>query len=129
MTDKTRGNVGSFVMGFFVGGLVSAAIALLNAPQSGKETREQVMAKGIELRDRAGEEVQRIRTQVEDMIAEVRIQTDDVQARLAKQLEVVQARMAHAIEEGKRGAYAVREELTGSTAHEELAGNIKDEAA
>jgi gas vesicle protein len=114
MSDN-RGNFGSFAKGFLIGGLVGAAISLLNAPHSGRETRDQIMAKGLELRGQADEEIQRIRTQAQDMITEVRAQADDVQARLAKQIEVVQAHMANAIEEGKKGAQAAREELVGGT--------------
>ncbi|MBN1312082.1 MAG: YtxH domain-containing protein [Anaerolineae bacterium] len=117
MADK-RGNFGSFVMGFIIGGLVSSVISLLNAPQSGRETREQIKTKSLDLRDRADEEIQRMRAQAQDLITEVRTQADDIQAQLAKQIEVVQARMTNAIEEGKKGANVVRAELAGSTTDE-----------
>jgi gas vesicle protein len=41
--------------GFFVGSLVGAAFALLFAPSSGEEIREQIKEKGVELKGRAEE--------------------------------------------------------------------------
>ena len=37
---------GAFLIGFIVGGLTGAAVALLFAPQSGEETRELIHEKG-----------------------------------------------------------------------------------
>lgn len=49
------GDLGSFLAGFVIGGLIGAGVALLTAPQSGEETRAMIGEKGIELRDRAEE--------------------------------------------------------------------------
>jgi gas vesicle protein len=46
---------GSFLVGFVVGGLTGAVVALLFAPQSGEETRTVIKEKGIELRDKASQ--------------------------------------------------------------------------
>ena len=46
---------GSFLVGFIVGGLTGAVVALLFAPQSGVETRTVIKEKGIELRDKASQ--------------------------------------------------------------------------
>lgn len=50
MSEKD--NFGSFVVGFFVGGLVGAVFALLYAPQSGEDTRGVIKDKAIELKDK-----------------------------------------------------------------------------
>ena len=42
--------IGVFMAGFVIGGLVGAATALILAPQSGVETRAQIAAKGDEVR-------------------------------------------------------------------------------
>ena len=42
--------IGIFMAGFVIGGLVGAATALILAPQSGVETRAQIAAKGDEVR-------------------------------------------------------------------------------
>ena len=54
--------------GILIGGLVGAVTALLLAPQSGRDTRKQIRAKGIELRDRTSE-------MMEDTMAQVRTNT------------------------------------------------------
>ncbi|MGB7539973.1 MAG: YtxH domain-containing protein [Anaerolineales bacterium] len=48
-------DLGSFVAGFLIGGLIGAGVALLMAPQSGEETREMLRERGIELKNRAEE--------------------------------------------------------------------------
>ncbi len=42
-------DIGVFMAGFVIGGLVGAATALILAPQSGVETRAQLAAKGDEV--------------------------------------------------------------------------------
>jgi gas vesicle protein len=48
-----RDEFGAFLVGFIVGGLTGAVVALLFAPQSGEETRALIKDKSIELRDKA----------------------------------------------------------------------------
>ena len=116
MTDN-RGNFGSFATGLLIGGVVGATITLLNAPQSGEETREQIKTKGVELRNRADEEIERIRTQAEEMLTEIRTKADETQARITEQIEDLQTRVAGAIKEGKEGVHAVQEELAGGSSN------------
>ena len=47
-----RDSFGSFLVGFLVGGIAGAVVALLYAPQSGDETRVQIKDKAIELKDK-----------------------------------------------------------------------------
>ena len=61
------------VPGVLVGGLAGAITMLLLAPKSGKDTRMQMMEKGIELRDRTTE-------MVEDTMAQVRLNADKMAA-------------------------------------------------
>ncbi len=49
MSDNSS-EIGVFMAGFVIGGLVGAATALILAPQSGVETRAQIAAKGDEMR-------------------------------------------------------------------------------
>jgi gas vesicle protein len=114
MSDN-RGNFGSFATGLLIGGIVGTAVTLLNVPQSGEETREQIKAKSIELRNRADEEIERIRAQAEEMLTEIRTKADETQTLIAEQMEDMQARVAGAIKEGKEGVRAVQEELVGNS--------------
>lgn len=67
-----RNNVTGILVGVLVGGLAGAVTMLLLAPQSGKDTRTQLRAKSIELRDRTNE-------LVEDTLAQVRTGAQKVQ--------------------------------------------------
>lgn len=52
--SENNGDLGAFLAGFVLGGLAGAAAALMMAPQSGAETRSQIVSKGDEVRH-AGE--------------------------------------------------------------------------
>ncbi len=61
-----RNNFFSILVSLLVGGVAGAVTMLLLAPQSGKDTRNQLQEKGIELRDRTSE-------MMEDAVAQVRL--------------------------------------------------------
>jgi gas vesicle protein len=65
MADNS-GDLGSFLAGFVIGGLIGAGVALLMAPQSGEETRALISDKSIELRDRAVETAGDVQTRATD---------------------------------------------------------------
>jgi len=46
---------GGFFMGFILGGLIGAGLALLFAPKSGEETREYLKEKALELKEKVPE--------------------------------------------------------------------------
>jgi gas vesicle protein len=50
-----KDNFGSFLIGFLVGGLAGAVVALLYAPATGDETRTVIKDKAIELKDKTVE--------------------------------------------------------------------------
>ena len=53
MSDRGGGDFGAFLFGFLMGGVVGGVTALLLAPQSGEETREQLRQTSVELREKA----------------------------------------------------------------------------
>ncbi|HEX3629677.1 MAG TPA: YtxH domain-containing protein [Candidatus Dormibacteraeota bacterium] len=55
ITQDDDAGVERFVTGLLVGVAVGFGLALLLAPKSGEELRDDLMQRGIELRDRAGE--------------------------------------------------------------------------
>ncbi len=74
---------GAFLIGFIVGGLTGAAVALLFAPKSGEETRTIIRDKAIELRDRASESAQTAVRQAETVASEAREKIEEL-AELAR---------------------------------------------
>ena len=77
-----RDEFGAFLVGFIVGGLSGAIVALLFAPQSGEETRAFIKDKSIELRDKAQITAEEAIERAEAAAAEARARADE----LAKQL-------------------------------------------
>jgi gas vesicle protein len=82
VTMSERDEFGAFLVGFIVGGLSGAVVALLFAPQSGEETRALIKDKSIELRDRAQITAEEAIARAEAVAADARARADD----LARQL-------------------------------------------
>jgi gas vesicle protein len=74
-TESIAKYVWSFLVGLLLGGLTGAVAMLLLAPQSGKETRDQIRQQGIELRDQTVKSVEGAMTQVRGKARQI---TDDV---------------------------------------------------
>ena len=74
MADDSRG--WEFLTGFLLGAVVGAAAALLMAPQSGEETREQIRERGIELRSRASEVGEEGRKRAEELAMDARARAE-----------------------------------------------------
>jgi len=55
MANDESGGAGSILLAFILGAVSGAAVALLYAPQSGKETREYLNERANEARARAAE--------------------------------------------------------------------------
>jgi gas vesicle protein len=97
---------GAFLVGFIVGGLSGAVVALLFAPQSGEETRALIKDKSIELRDKAQMSAEEAVARAEAAAAEARARADE----MSKQLrDRSQQMMDDARERGKGVMDDVRE--------------------
>ncbi|RJP49268.1 MAG: YtxH domain-containing protein [Anaerolineaceae bacterium] len=83
-TMSDRDEFGAFLVGFVVGGLTGAVVALLFAPQSGEETRALIKDKSIELRDRAAHSAEEALARAEAAAAEARQRADEL-AKIAKE--------------------------------------------
>jgi gas vesicle protein len=121
--DDGSSDIGAFLAGFVIGGLVGAATALILAPQSGEQTRAQLAAKGEELRQ-AGEErlgqyremadtyTHEYRARAEDALEEARSRiketSDQVQERARIVLDEGKTKISDAIESGKERVAQVK---------------------
>ncbi len=65
-------------IGFFAGGIIGAAIALLYAPKTGREMREQIRNKKDELIDDTSEYLQVAKTKASDMINEGKRKSEEL---------------------------------------------------
>lgn len=86
---------GSFLVGFIVGGLTGAVVALLFAPQSGVETRTVIKEKGIELRDKASQTA-------DEALAKAKAIAEDANARYEEVAAEVKSRSQEVITSAKK---------------------------
>ncbi len=126
-------DIGAFLSGFVIGGLVGAAVALILAPQSGEETRAQIRQKSIEIRDRAEDTVEDARKRAEETAAVARKRAEEL-ARDAREkatelqekgrlvLEEQRDRLEQAIDAGKQAARRKRGEFGEEGSEAEAAG-------
>ena len=84
-----RDEFGAFLVGFIVGGLSGAVVALLFAPQSGEETRALIKDKSIELRDRAQQSAEEALARAEATAQEARARADELARQLRERGQVV----------------------------------------
>lgn len=60
--EEGRHNIGSIIFSFFLGGLVGAGVALLLAPKSGREAREQIKGLAHEVKEKTGTYVEQVKS-------------------------------------------------------------------
>jgi gas vesicle protein len=100
-----RDEFGAFLVGFVVGGLTGAVVALLFAPQSGEETRALIKDKSIELRDRAATSAEEVLARAEAAAAEARTRAEE----LTKEVRAYATELANEVRDrGKSALDAVR---------------------
>jgi len=95
------------LLGLLIGGLAGVVTMLLLAPQSGKQTRDQIEGKTIELRDLTTKNLKKavaqVRSDTNKLTAEVQDKADELkqlgQDKLVEQLDRVSA----ALDTGKNG--------------------------
>jgi gas vesicle protein len=95
-----EGNI-DFLKGLLIGGLIGAAIGILYAPKSGKETREQIAKKSDEFLAKAKEEyekgLEKSKKAYESMLEGMK----EVQAETKRKAEEVQEKITFLAETGK----------------------------
>ncbi|MBP6178643.1 MAG: YtxH domain-containing protein [Anaerolineales bacterium] len=105
-----RDEFGAFLVGFIVGGLTGAVVALLFAPQSGEETRALIKDKSIELRDKAQVSAEEAYARAEQLATDARRRAEE----LSKEARERAAELASEVKERGKGAIeAVRKTKKG----------------
>jgi gas vesicle protein len=102
MSDNN--DLGAFLAGFVIGGLVGAATALILAPQSGEETRSQIINQSLALRDAGEASVRQYREMAETY-------THDFLDRAEEMGEQVQEQARIVLDSGKQRATQVRDQV------------------
>ena len=96
--------------GVILGGLTGAITALLFAPQSGKQTREQIQSKVTDVRVRAGEKldntVEQVRSTAQDIKVGLGSKATELKQRGEEVLVAQLDRVSAAAEAGKKNLQA-----------------------
>jgi len=106
VTHKDNASVASStVAGLVIGGLAGAGAALLFAPQSGKETRQQIQQKTVELRDRTaetvGEAVSQVKSKTHQMTVNLHDKAEELQQQGKEMIAEKLERVSTAADAGK----------------------------
>jgi len=100
MNENTSSDLGAFLAGFVIGGLIGAATAIILAPQSGQETRAQIAAKGEQLiqtseeqyqhyRDTAAAYSQQYSDRANELVSQTKDQMEAATGRVQEQARIV----------------------------------------
>ncbi len=100
----------NILFGALIGGLVGATVMLLLAPQSGKQTRDQIQNKSIELHDRTARDIkktfEKVRSETGKITNEIKEKAGELkqlsQDKLVEQLD----RVSNALDDGRKAVKA-----------------------
>lgn len=110
MSDNNA-DLGAFLAGFVIGGLVGAATALILAPQSGQETRSQIASKSRELQRTGEEQVRHYRELADSYRDKVGDTVSDARDRLEETGGQVQEQARIVLDAGKERVSQAREQV------------------
>jgi len=88
MSDNSN-ELGAFLAGFVIGGLVGAATAIILAPQSGAETRTQIANRSNQFMHTGGEQLQELMHRANEQLATPLHQLDEARGRVQEQARIV----------------------------------------
>ena len=118
MSENNGGDLGAFLAGFIIGGLVGAATAMILAPKSGPELRAQLRSAGGEdFRAASQERVQAIRERAGTYMESAR----DAGSSAQERVRIV-------LDEGKTRAETLGETITQRMRRENPNGDAPEEA-
>ncbi len=88
MYEEKNFSTGSLVLSFLVGGIVGAGIALLTAPQSGRETREKISELAGDTKDKIWSAGQSAKLKIADTLSRGREYMEEKKPALQSAVEV-----------------------------------------
>lgn len=118
MSDSSS-DIGAFLAGFVMGGLVGAATALILAPQSGAETRAQIASKGEELRLASEQQIQEYREAASTAVSDAKVRVNESSKQIQEQARIV-------LDEGKAKVNEALGTATGADAGTEESSEESD---
>lgn len=122
MMSDNDSEIGAFMAGFVIGGLVGAATALILAPQSGSETRSLIAARGDELRRTGEAQMSMYRERAESAVTDARERVQDSTELLQDRARIVldegKSRVTEAVEKSKERVARAKSEIADQSSDE-----------
>lgn len=106
MSDNSS-DLGAFLAGFVIGGLIGAATALILAPQSGEATRDQIKSQGSQLATSGESFVQQYREQANSLTQPIMDKANNASSNVQEQARIV-------LDKGREQVNKVRGQASGS---------------
>jgi len=94
---------GKFALGALIGGAIGAVAALLTAPKSGKETREDLKKKVSDIKSDTEKKAKDAKKQVETVAKDVKDKAEATANDVKAQAEELKKRTENAVEGAKAG--------------------------
>jgi gas vesicle protein len=113
MNDNSN-DLGAFLAGFVIGGLVGAAVALILAPQSGDETRRRLVDVSDDWKESGQQRLDQVRgtagsysRRAGEVFGEARGRAGQISGQIQEQARIV-------LDAGKEGIDSVRSQMPGT---------------
>lgn len=123
--DGNASDIGAFLAGFVIGGLVGAATALILAPQSGAETRAQIAAKGDELRRAGEEQFTEYRGNIESAVTEAKSRVQEGSGQIQERARIVldegMSKVSKSADKAQEAVAKAQEEIAQQSSEEDAA--------
>lgn len=96
-----NGDGGEFFKGFLFGGIVGAAFSLLYAPKTGKEMREDIRQRSLELKGEADDKIELAQKRLENLLDESRKQIETLRKEAEEAAKELKVAAEQKLDEGK----------------------------
>ncbi len=83
--ERQKSNIGSFMKGILLGGILGGMVALFAAPRPGTETRRLLRDKSEQMREKTMQTIENAREQVDSVVTDTRQRADNIVQRLGVQ--------------------------------------------
>ena len=115
--SENNSDLGAFLAGFVIGGLVGAATALILAPQSGEETRSKIRETSGQLSQSSNEYLQNYGQKASEMAKPYRekanVALSDARSRISETGGRVQEQARTALDSSKERASQIKDQVSG----------------
>jgi gas vesicle protein len=110
MNDNSN-DLGAFLAGFVIGGLVGAAVALILTPQSGEETRRRLSDMSSDLRNAGQERIEQAREAADSYTHRAGEAISDIRGQAGQLGEQIQEQTRIVLDAGKESADSLQSQV------------------